>query len=462
MNYYQPMSMPDVLQALALRYTMAMDKAALLDAAKAVLETNNQGSYTKPAEGLYPHQWLWDSCFIAIGLRHYDVDRAKQEVLSLLRGQWSNGMLPNMIFAPGAAYNRDRKLWRSEVSPYAPDDVATSGVTQPPLLAEAVVRIGKKLPLPERRTWYKTIFPALLKYHQWLYTERDPHAEGLVLLVHPWECGLDNTPPWMNELHQHLLPWWIRLAEMLRLHWLIDLFRRDIKYAPPEQRLSSIEALAFFDIQQRLKRKGYNIDQVLPHSLLSVEDVIFNSILIRANHHLKTIARAAGHSIPTELTERMDKTEKALEGLWDPYSSQYYSRNFVTHKLLKIPSIATFLPLYAGTISQERADQLVQLLHNKQQFGPLYPVPSMPVSSPWFHPTGYWQGPTWINTNWLIIDGLKRYGYTELAEEITQKSLELVAGSGNYEYFSPLDGQPAGSNNFSWTAALTIDFLQAK
>lgn len=41
----------------------------LIAGAKEILEMNNRGNYTQPAHGLYPHQWLWDSCFIAIGLR---------------------------------------------------------------------------------------------------------------------------------------------------------------------------------------------------------------------------------------------------------------------------------------------------------------------------------------------------------------------------------------------------------
>src|SRR5665213_300457 len=104
-------------------------KVDMLSAAKAVLEKNDQGIFTIPAEGLYPHQWLWDSCFIAIGRRHYDTDRAKQEVLSLLRGQWANGMLPHMIFDKDLRYREDRNLWRSWVNPFAPDDVTTSGIT---------------------------------------------------------------------------------------------------------------------------------------------------------------------------------------------------------------------------------------------------------------------------------------------------------------------------------------------
>src|SRR5580765_3024557 len=134
--------------------------AQLLKEAKAVLEHNDRKLWTVPAEHLYPHQWLWDSCFIAIGLRHIDVDRAKQELLSLLRGQWSNGMMPNMICSDLPEFRRDRNFWRSWVNPYSPDGVATSGITQPPMLAEAVVQIGKGLNAAERRSWYKQMLPA--------------------------------------------------------------------------------------------------------------------------------------------------------------------------------------------------------------------------------------------------------------------------------------------------------------
>src|SRR5438105_9598829 len=108
-------------------------RAALLKELKTVLANNSRGTYTIPAADLYPHQWLWDSCFIAIGLRHLDVERAQTELASLVRGQWSNGMFPNIIFDSGKEHHRDRELWRSYVSPYAPRHVATSGITQPPM-----------------------------------------------------------------------------------------------------------------------------------------------------------------------------------------------------------------------------------------------------------------------------------------------------------------------------------------
>jgi neutral trehalase len=439
-----------------------MQKDDVFAEAKNVLDKNDRGTYTQPAFGLYPHQWLWDSCFIAIGLRHIDTERAKTELLSLLRGQWHNGMLPNIVFRDDPSYRTDRNIWRSWLNPYAPDDVTTTGITQPPMLAEAVVQVGAKLAWPERRSWYRMMYPALLAYHEWQYNERDPHGEGLVLQIHPWETGLDNTPPWMSELHEHLLPLWIRMIRNLKLDRIINLFRRDTKSVPMDQRFSAIEAVAMYDIQRRLRRKGYEINKILDHSLFTIEDLNYNSIFIRANTHLREIAKSIREELPEELEKKMAKTERALEQLWDPYSGQYYSRDFVTHRLLKVPSIATLLPLYAGTVSQERAEHLVKLLENEHQFGPAYPVPSVPTNSFWFKSKGYWQGPTWVNTNWLIIDGLKRYGFKAHAAALSESTIEMVGHAGCYEYFDPLNGEPAGAADFSWTAALTIDLLKNK
>ena len=436
------------------------ESSELFEQAKHVLEINDRGTYTQPAHGLYPHQWLWDSCFIAIGLRHLDVERSKTEILSLLRGQWHNGMLPNIVFRDDPQYRTDRNLWRSWLSPYAPDNVATTGITQPPMLAEAVVQIGKKMDWPERRSWYRTVWPALLSYHEWLYNERDPHNEGLVLQIHPWETGLDNTPPWMAEMHEHQLAMWIRLIEKGRIDRFINLFRRDTRSIPIDERFSTIEALALFDIQRRLRRKAYNINKILDHSLFAIEDLSFNSIFIRANTHLRDIAKSLREELPEELEAHMHKTEHALNQLWDEYSAQYYSRDFITHRLLKIPTIATLLPLYAGTITQERADKLVKQMENEHAFGPSYPVPSVPTNSFWFHPKLYWQGPSWVNMNWLIIDGLKRYGFKDHAAALRESTLEMVQRSGCAEYFDPLTGEAAGADNFSWTAALAIDLLK--
>lgn len=432
---------------------------SLLEECKAVLKVNDRGTHTVPSPHLYPHQWLWDSCFSAIGWANFDTDRAEQEIYSLLHGQWHNGMIPHMIFDPSTKYAQDRGAWRSWVSPQSPNDVSTSGITQPPVVAEAVTRIGAKLTKPERIRFYKKVLPKLVKHHEWLYAERDPHREGLVMQIHPYETGLDNTPPWMNRLREHSRPWWVAIIEAVHIDKLINVTRRDTRHIPANERMTNSDALIIWDIIRRLRRKQYDIDKILHRSLYMIEDVSFNSMLVRNNTLLRKIAAEARIKLPKTLLENMEISEAALEQLWDDQFSTYFSRDFISNKLIREPTIAGLMPLYAGTIIKDRADKLVNILNNSHAFWLKFPVPSVPRNVRGFDQNRYWQGPTWINTNWMLIDGLKRMGYTNEAEKLKISTLNMMHEQGVWEYYNPLSGRGLGSADFSWSAALAIDLL---
>ncbi|RME00598.1 MAG: hypothetical protein D6814_03220, partial [Calditrichaeota bacterium] len=55
----------------------------LQEQARNILSGNWTGKFTMPAANLYPHQWSWDSAFIAMGYAHYHQERAQQELRSL-------------------------------------------------------------------------------------------------------------------------------------------------------------------------------------------------------------------------------------------------------------------------------------------------------------------------------------------------------------------------------------------
>ena len=67
-----------------------------------VLRENDMGEWTRASPTLYPHQWSWDTAFIAIGLAHLDTGRAAREILTLLEHQWKNGKIPHIVFNPDA------------------------------------------------------------------------------------------------------------------------------------------------------------------------------------------------------------------------------------------------------------------------------------------------------------------------------------------------------------------------
>ncbi len=185
--------------------------------ALAVLDRNRRGAWTCPATGIYPHQWLWDSGFVAIGLARHDPRRAASELTALLRGQWSNGMVPHVVFSEDGGDVASRRLWGSRRDRRAPAQVDTSCITQPPVLAIAARRVADGLVGADREAFLGFVVPRLVGYHAWLYRERDPEGSGLVTLLHPWECGLDTTPPWMAALRRLRPSAWLRIATALRL-----------------------------------------------------------------------------------------------------------------------------------------------------------------------------------------------------------------------------------------------------
>ena len=432
--------------------------ADLAPRARAVLEHNRRGAWTCPSPELYPHQWLWDSCFVAIGISTFDAQRAAGELMALFRGQWSNGMLPHMIFADDVSDVGSERIWQSSKNPLSPRDVATSCITQPPIIAIAARRIARTLPVDDRRGFLAEVLPKLVAYHSWLYRERDLHGRGLVTLIHPWECGLDTTPPWMRSLRRMSKPWWLRVALELRLSRLARLFRRDTRYAPAAERLSDDDGLRMLVLAHRAKRYDFELRRMPPKDSVLIEDLAFNAFLVVANRAITQIADELDVGIDPELERRFPTTLAALDELWDEASGQYYSRNATTGALIMVPTVATFLPLWAG-MATDRAARLVGHLADGSGYWPRYPIPSVPTNHRAFDADRYWKGPTWVNTNWAIIQGLRDCGADDVADELRSRTLELTDRHGFAEYFSALTGEGFGAEDFSWTAALVLDLL---
>src|SRR5436305_12184447 len=92
-----------------------------------VLQANDRGTFTVPSGSLYPFQWLWDAAFIALGWSTIDTGRAWDELDSVVRGQWDDGMMPHVVYHhPSALYFPDPDIWDVGRPP------PTSGITQPP------------------------------------------------------------------------------------------------------------------------------------------------------------------------------------------------------------------------------------------------------------------------------------------------------------------------------------------
>ena len=73
---------------------------------------------------------------------------------------------------------------------------------------------------------------------------------------------------------------------------------------------------------------------------------------------------------------------------------------------------------------------------------------------------GYWRGPIWPSSSYLIASGLQRCGYIELANRIAERFCRLCAEHGFAETFDAMTGAGLRDRSFSWTASVFLLFAE--
>src|SRR3954447_5609435 len=178
--------------------------AELWKSATRVLDLNWFGDHTVPSRLLYPHQWSWDTAFSAIGLAYIHPARAWRDLRSLFEAQWPDGRVPHIVFDAGTAetgYFPGPAFWQVPAYASRPRH-GTSGLVQPPLHALAAWEVYRRAGGPGAEsalaagTELAWLYPRLVGQHEYLTGRRDVGGRGLAAIVHPWESGLDNSPPW--------------------------------------------------------------------------------------------------------------------------------------------------------------------------------------------------------------------------------------------------------------------------
>jgi hypothetical protein len=417
-------------------------------AARRVLLTNWRGHATVPAARLYPHQWSWDSAFIAIGLRHLSPVRAQRELESLLGAQWRDGRVPQIVFdphVPDDAYFPGPSFWRSGQAPGAPG-VPTSGIVQPPAHALAAWAVHRAGPAASRaRGFLPRVYPRLVAWHRYLTTRRDLTGGGLMSVVHPWESGLDNSPAWDVPLAR------ITPAPVT------EFTRRDLNHAAAGERPTDTDYGRYVRLARDYRDAGY-ADSLRVHGF-AVEDPLCNALLAAGEHALASMAAELGLD-PERHRSAADRiTHNLTTLLYDHTAGLFFPRDAHTGRILKSYSIGGLMPLIVPGLPVAGA-LVATALSDRFRLRDACPLPSYDLTADDHDPGRYWRGPGWINTSWLFWYGLRLHGEQALADDLRARLLDRVRDAGFREYFDPLTGTGHGTGGFGWTAALVLDLLR--
>ncbi len=411
---------------------------SLHSAAIDILKANDRGSYTVPTKGLYPFQWNWDSCLTALGQRHFDPARALTEIETLFAHQWPCGMVPHIIFHQiDDGYFPGPNIWDCG------RPVPTSGITQPPVAGFALKRLLDCAPGLRKRA--QPLLAQITAWHRWFHDTRDPEGSGLVAIIHPWESGRDNSVDWD-------IPF-----ERVPTEGIAPYTRRDTQHANPAHRPTKAQYDRYIWLVERFRGLGWQTDKLHDASPFQVIDPGFNAILIRSCLDLADLAQALGDSALAQENRRLaNKGLAALQMAWSDAHGQYLCLDRITGALIDSPSSGGLLAAFAP-IQPEHAARIAATI---DAHGTRFLVASHAPDTPGFDAKRYWRGPVWLVVNYMIADGLARAGETDAAARIIHSSLELIRNNGFAEYYDPLSGAPLGGTQFTWTAAMVLEFLE--
>jgi hypothetical protein len=209
------------------------------------------------------------------------------------------------------------------------------------------------------------------------------------------------------------------------------------------------------------------------------EALDLNSMLVVEARSLASMADVLGDSAATvQWTAEADRRSRAVsETFWDDETGFFYHVDREAHTFssgeqndLKRREIIGFLPLWAGIASRDQARQLTESLTDPAAFWRPNGVPSLAADDPYYDRMGYWNGPVWVEWQYLVFRGLLEYGYDELAAELADRVISTVTAHLKsshtfWELYSPDTNEAGHHQTYIWTglvARMMIDVQEIR
>ena len=410
-----------------------------IEIAKEVLKNNRRLGYTLPTNNkLYPAQWNWDSAFISLGYSYFNIEYAIEELEKLISGQWDDGIIPHILFHDNdESYFPNNKTWNCG------NKIPSSGITQPPIIATIIKKIVDQNKLNQSQLKrVKVIIKKLKKYLDWFFNYRDINKIGLASIIHPWESGLDNSPIWDSAL------------DKVKIEGNLTYERRDLNISRSSNRPLKKDYDGYITLLNQFKKENYNPIKIVNNSMFNVIDIGFNSILIRATKDLVEVSKKFNLDF-TDLKNKISKSEENLIKFYKDEEQSFFPYDFKNHNLIKVDAISNYFVLFANLQNEDINNKIINKLKEYNSHREYFFTTVNPKDKT-FEETRYWRGPVWINSNWIIYQGLldKDKNFSNL---IKNKTLELLENKKFHEYYNFKTGECLGANNFSWSAALYLD-----
>ena len=372
--------------------------------------------YTCPSLPMYPHQWIWDSCFHSIVLSRLDSQRSFKEIKTLLSRQKDDGFISCV------------SIWKRNI-PFE-EAFYINKITQPPVIPYATELIYLNT---NNKDFVKEIYTQLKKFMDWFPVNRDKNGNGLIEIIHPWEDGDDGNPSFDKQMGYGSKP--------STTKYFYSLFR----------------ILTGYSMMQ------WNEEKIYKSNIFRAETVLFNSIYARSLLSMSRLARVIDNYGDILIYKKRyeDLKKSLINNCWNKEDEIFYDLD-KEGKQVKTKVISSLMALILPDLPKNIIKPLIEkhLLNEKEFWTPI-PIASVSQDEKSFNPGKtfqLWRGPMWVNTNWFLVRALNNYGYTKDAKEIIEKTKKTIEKYGFWEFYNPLSGEGYGQPNFGWST-LILDML---
>lgn len=392
---------------------------------------NTEIHYMKPGPGRYPYQYFWDTFFhVYIMTASGMGDMAKRCVRSLFAMQEEDGFVGHMLYWNKFIPNRLTDLFQKRPSIKNLFKPHMSALIQPPLAAQAVLRIYSTT---EDLSFVREMLPKLKQYYNWLAENRDFEKNGLISIISYFEAGMDWKPSYDGVIDRQ----------------------------PGRADFTLFLKVVLVDIKNFIN--GYNLKKIHRKNYFIVKDAGMNTIYAQNLQAMAELCRLVGDTDCRHYETKANLTIKSIsELMYDDEDAAFYDLSGQENKKLKVLTPTIFFPLVLKSIPDDIATKVIKKhLLNKNEFAVPYPIPSVAVNHPSFYPKEsiyIWRGPTWAVYNWFLHQCLMERGFRKEATNIVETLKEMISKGGFREYYNPFTGEGYGASDFTWSG-LVVDMM---
>ena len=192
----------------------------------------------------------------------------------------------------------------------------------------------------------------------------------------------------------------------------------------------------------------------------TTEGVDLQCYLYREYRTMSLLAERLGNKDDAARYEAQaaDLRTRIQQKMWSEQDGMFLNIDARTGQFVRIKTWTNLTPLWAEVATRSQAERLIRdHVLNPQEFWAANGVRTLAPKETLYDPKqGYWRGPVWVISNYLVMHGLMNYGFYEPAETLARETVDLLvrdlkATGGMNENYNPDTGVSAAAGKFvSW------------